>query len=582
MARLRIPSSLTIVLMIIFTLLVIIYHILSNEVDDISSGKVNVRLKVEDLYPLSDLTESPMGIARRQKLGAEILGNAKNNLSPDFRQYDRNYKDNVPLFKGHKIVHLDLKGAPPTVKYYKYLFPLLKKLGATGILIEYEDMFPFDGEIKNITALNCYSRQEISDIQTLAEENGLVVIPLIQTFGHFEFVLKLEKYKELREVSHYPQVLCPSHNKTLPLLHEMLTQVIDAHPNIKYFHIGADEVYQLGECSRCLDAMAKNQWEKKQLFLAHVTKVVAFIKKKYPSLTVLMWDDEFREISPAEIVESGLDKLVEPVVWKYTTDPEETLTEIFWDNYAKIWPKSVWIATAFKGATAPDRYYTDISYHLKNHEGWLEIIEKNSHRITFKGAMLTGWQRYDHFSVLCELLPSSIPSLALSLAVLQSPDTDFFPTYVPSHIMDILSCESVIPLAAPEPQFGWTKCGYHGSMIYAATLRLYTLSQEIVRMEQENTFKGWLKEYNLKYAFSSPSHVEHAVARLSEHRMEILYIEKDMRAAMEGIYDRYTIDEWIETFTEPLNKKITKLCEAKERILERDTWPRRPLTKHEL
>lgn len=34
-----------------------------------------------------------------------------------------------------RIVHLDLKGAPPQLKFLKKLFPLLKTLGATGILL---------------------------------------------------------------------------------------------------------------------------------------------------------------------------------------------------------------------------------------------------------------------------------------------------------------------------------------------------------------------------------------------------------------------------------------------------------------
>ncbi|CAK9805981.1 Hexosaminidase D [Anthophora quadrimaculata] len=583
MTRLRGRASLMVIVMISFTLLIVIYHILGNEVEDIASNKLNPRLKIEEVYPLSDLTENPHSIARKQQIEAHILGRLKGSggkLFSDFN-YGRTYTENSPLFKGHKIVHLDLKGAPFKPSYYKYLLRLLKRLGATGILIEYEDMFPFEGTIQNISAGNCYTIRDIVNIQKIADENGLIVIPLIQTFGHMEFVLKLDKYKDYREVPRYPQVLCPTYNKTLPLIYEMIDQIMETHPNIKHLHIGADEVYQIGECSRCLDTMVKRQWGKKQLFLDHVSKVVKYIKNKYPDLTVLMWDDEFREISPQEIMDNGLHYMVEPVIWKYTTDPGATLTDQLWKNYASVW-KHVWVATAFKGATSPDRYYTDIGYHMENHQRWLEIINRYSTEITFKGVILTGWQRYDHFSVLCELLPSAIPSLAVNLAILQAPDLSGFPIEVPTQVLQALQCEGIISLSIPEPQYGWTKCSYHGISIYAAILRLFSLTQEVTKMEQDNTFKGWLKPYNLKYSFSNPSHVETAVAELDRHKMEIMYIEKDIKSAMESMYDNYTIQEWLETYIAPLNEKFNQLWMAKEKILEKNVWPRRPLTKSDL
>lgn len=61
----------------------------------------------------------------------------------------------------HKIVHLDLKGAPPKMEYLISLLPELQKAGASGILLEYEDMFPFDGEIENIKAKNAYRRRDV-------------------------------------------------------------------------------------------------------------------------------------------------------------------------------------------------------------------------------------------------------------------------------------------------------------------------------------------------------------------------------------------------------------------------------------
>jgi hexosaminidase len=112
----------------------------------------------------------------------------------------------VPLFKS-KIVHLDLKGAPPKPAYFEEIFPLLAKLGATGILMEYEDMFPYAGlSLENTPAHNAYTPAAVTQINQLAKENHLEIIPLIQTFGHLEFLLKLPEHLHLREVPDQPQV----------------------------------------------------------------------------------------------------------------------------------------------------------------------------------------------------------------------------------------------------------------------------------------------------------------------------------------------------------------------------------------
>lgn len=59
------------------------------------------------------------------------------------------------------IVHLDLKGAPPKLSYLMTVLPILKEKGANGLLIEYEDMFPYNGAIKDLSSKKHYKKTEV-------------------------------------------------------------------------------------------------------------------------------------------------------------------------------------------------------------------------------------------------------------------------------------------------------------------------------------------------------------------------------------------------------------------------------------
>jgi len=53
-----------------------------------------------------------------------------------------------------KYIHLDLKGAPPKAdKFYESFFDFLEKIqmGIKGVLIEYEDTLPLEGNLANVS-----------------------------------------------------------------------------------------------------------------------------------------------------------------------------------------------------------------------------------------------------------------------------------------------------------------------------------------------------------------------------------------------------------------------------------------------
>lgn len=86
-------------------------------------------------------------------------------------------------------------------------------------------MFPYSGILKNLSAKNAYTVEQIHDILNLAEQSKLEVIPLVQTFGHVEFALKHSEWTKLREIPTSPQALCPSRNSTLDFISELVSQV---------------------------------------------------------------------------------------------------------------------------------------------------------------------------------------------------------------------------------------------------------------------------------------------------------------------------------------------------------------------
>ncbi|PSN37572.1 Hexosaminidase D [Blattella germanica] len=458
------------------------------------------------------------------------------------------------------VVHLDFKGAPPHIHYLINLFPLLAAAGATALLVEYEDMFPFEGSLKNISALNAYTKQELSVMMTAAHRHGLDVIPLVQTFGHLEFALKLPEFKHLRELEAFPQEVCPSKPQSLDnLVYDMVRQVMELHPNARYLHIGCDEVFHIGACSRC------SHTDPKALFAQHVASVAHFVRSTYPGVTPLIWDDMLRRWSPADHLKWGLGDLVEPVVWVYTEEIHPLLPNFAWFAYRKSFPH-IWVAGAFKGASGDSAEIPNLEQHILNTAAWNKIITNCSE---CAGIFLTGWSRYDHFAVLCELLPVSVPSLIHNLLLASRRDT--------RQLGKLLECPQAMANSIELGSFYWqlAACGYPGSDMLSA---LWILKDLKTRMKVLNMrSSGWLSKYNIRHNFTSPMRVIDLHADVTQLSREVATFKNSTGLILLQYVDHYSAKEWLEQKLEPLQVEILSLEHAMQKLINRDTWPRRPL-----
>ncbi len=198
------------------------------------------------------------------------------------------------------LVHLDLKGAPPKMDFLLKFLKLIKDWGATGelncflkiclvflielsefflgILVEYEDMFPFEGMLKEVAATNHYNKSDIFNLLIKSKELGLEVIPLVQTFGHMEFILKHGQFAHLRDSPQMPESICSCHEQSMSLIGLYIDQIMTLHKDVKHLHIGCDEVYHLGECSAC------EGQSRTDVFIKHVSNVANYVKSKYPQV----------------------------------------------------------------------------------------------------------------------------------------------------------------------------------------------------------------------------------------------------------------------------------------------------------
>lgn len=151
---------------------------------------------------------------------------------------------------GLRAFHIDLKWQHYRFEHYLSLVDDLAGWGYNAIVVEYENMFPFRCCRKAVHR-DAWTLEQVRAFVEKASARKMKVIPMVQCFGHLEFVLRLPAYRHLAENPEHPSELCPAKEGASPLVRAMIAEVLAAHPESDYVHIGGDEVWSLGTCARC-------------------------------------------------------------------------------------------------------------------------------------------------------------------------------------------------------------------------------------------------------------------------------------------------------------------------------------------
>lgn len=256
-----------------------------------------------------------------------------------------------------------------------------------------------------------------------------------------------------------------------------------------------------------------------------------------------------------------------------------------WEKYAAVF-KTAWTASAFKGAFGETLYIPDARRHLENNLRWLEVMSQQDQLFKngFTGIALTGWQRYDHFAVLCELFPAAFPSLAISLIAVTH---GYFNRLLKNPLLSVLSCPLVTSsrnnafVTLDTDPFLWDKmarCMFPGSPFFRLTYRLHAAELEAQDfLTTTRRRKGWLTEYNARRNYSLPLRVDELTSDLPRVYNGLNSIARNAFEAMSDIFDIFTIAEWVEQRVYPYIIELEKIQNESLILKSVISWENRPL-----
>jgi hypothetical protein len=354
-----------------------------------------------------------------------------------------------------KGFHIDMNGLLYKKEYLKQWLTKLAADGYDTILWELENGVQWNTcpESNDSDAL---SKIDFKEILKHAKEIGLESIPLLQTIGHAEYVLKNKEYHYLAENIAEQRQYCPLNPDTLGFIHQWIHEYLELFGSIRFFHIGADEAYDLGFCPKCQKKAQESSLS--ELYIDYINAVIKPILNK--NITPIVWGDMILHHHEAL---SKLDKRIMIYDWMYATNKDSKKIHVWGDGwfepdqinerakntfgkfiftkdkkpYDPFYTSAFLTKNEFKTAICPgsssygDTVFAPAWFHLANSFDYMQK-SKESH---LEGFMLTSWTVH--------LLPWELQNICVSMnKFLTTSPKGNFAEYQVWYTENVISCKS--------------------------------------------------------------------------------------------------------------------------------------------
>jgi hexosaminidase len=295
-----------------------------------------------------------------------------------------------------KGFHLDLRIQVMKMPALKEFALKLSKNGINTLVMEWEATYPFEKH-NVITGKFAYSRADIKSFVAYCKTLKIDVIPLQQSFGHVEYILRNHRYKELREdQKDYSQVNPIRVDSCKALFTDLYKDLISTHDS-PYLHIGGDETYLLGrgeESKKKVAAVGMGRLYGD--YIKMLCDVVVSLGKK-----PIVWADIALHYPEAL---KGLPKETIFVDWNYGWpldrfgDHEQLMKSGF----------EIWGSPAIR--SAQDNYFlTDWNKHFEN----IKTFIPQAKDLGYKGVVMTSWSTSGLYSNVLESSTEVIDLVAI-------------------------------------------------------------------------------------------------------------------------------------------------------------------------
>ena len=243
----------------------------------------------------------------------QLLEKAEEKTLPYFKVID------YPDMKVRAVSDDISRGQVSTLDNFKKIIVHMSRYKMNVYMPYIEDMLLFNAYPTIGVNRGALTKEEASELVDFAGKHFVEVIPIFQTLGHYENILSQDEFLKYAE---FPGAasLNVTNDSIYVFLETMMKEVFELFPT-KFFHMGADESYDVGL------GYSKKLVDETNIATVHANhyKKIYSIAKKYGK-TVLMYGDII--LQHPEIL-SQIPKDIIVVDWHYRADKNYTSTKTF-------------------------------------------------------------------------------------------------------------------------------------------------------------------------------------------------------------------------------------------------------------